>query len=134
MLQFFIELYESIIYIYNHLDPESNSTPTSIETPTHHIITINEDTLPYVTYETMMNNTPYSLKHLVADVSAQAMTRNSSPIHGHERNQDVTLEIMSSTLFHDVRLQESIMAEHKILDDYCLVPQPSDRNDEWEIL
>jgi hypothetical protein len=134
MLQFFIDLYENIIQTYDHLDqhklPLHNA---SVNNSNHHIITIyDNDTLPQISYESMLNSKYCSLKYPVAKVSTIPY-REHSPLVS-TNNQDITLQVASSAIFHDIRLSESKSIDHNIVEDYCIVQKQNDENDEWEIV
>ncbi len=137
MLQFFIELYENILYTYNHLEPEKEILPSynkynSIGNNNlrHHIITIHDDNLNPITYDYMLNNTRYSLQDLIADISKESSNLPSPP-----KSHDIKLNMTSSTIFHDIRLNESVITDYKVFEDYCMVPsQHRQISDEWEIV
>jgi hypothetical protein len=130
MLSFFIELYESIIDTFNHLISDEEESMTEEETQsTDYIITINDT--PIATYDQLfMETQPYSLKQLVAEVRPPTVSTLPT-LHSQPSNNHQNLE--------EIRLEESMMLAHRIIDDYYVVKDDNtqnsiDHDDGWEFI
>jgi hypothetical protein len=155
MMNFFIDLYENIIEIYNHLDLDAQPSAASKKDnnlSSHYIITIQE---PYTTYDNLLNvHAPYSLKQLAAEMhtvipiaqpcqqyvhstSCQA-SPTTSPISPTPTTSP-TCSASSASKYEDVNLEESTMnmvLNNRIFDDYCIVPKAKhhDDDEDWEVI
>lgn len=151
MMKFFIDLYESIIEIYNHLDPDNQSTNicTSKNDNTnnhssHYIITIQE---PYRTYDTLLNEqAPYSLKQLATDIH-HTVIPIAQPFHSasstpptsqtSQTSQASTTVTITPSKYEDVKLDESTMniLNHRIIEDYFVIPEgQTNAEEDWEFI
>ena len=136
MFKFFIELYESIIDSYSHLIPDESRTMATHSS--HYIITINDPSRdpPIATYEQFFmgtqHNEPYSLKQLSAEVYPPA-TLATTP-----RTTQSSSNSLHQTTLEEIRLQDSTMLPHIIIDDYSVIePQPNivhEPDNEWEFV
>ena len=130
MLNFFIELYENIIDAFNYLVSDEEEAMTEEETQsTDCIITINDP--PIATYDQLfMKTQPYSLKQLVVEVRPPTVS-TLHKLHSQSSNNHNNLE--------EIRLEESLMLTHRIIDDYYVVKDDNtqnsiDHDDGWEFI
>ena len=131
MLQFLLEIYDSIINAFNFMNDECQY---DIETPVpkskHHTITISHEQVPNVTYDTLVGET-YSLKDLVKDCSSNS-TRTTTDTLSSSTNQN-------SAIFDDIHLDDSVVIDTDFIDEYCSVPSspkndPNESNEGWEFV
>ena len=124
-MRFFIELYENVIDTFNYLVSEYEEAMTEEDTrhSSHYIITINDPSNypPIATYDQL-----FMESQLVAE------ERIPTPAsHSQSSNKSQNLE--------EIRLEESMMLTHRIIDDYYEVKDDNtqnsiDHDDGWEFI
>lgn len=142
MIKFFIDIYESVIEIYNHLDPDVRPQKLSTcdkinknnDSPSHYIITIQK---PYATYDTFA---PYSLKQLATEIPQEHhfQSTHSTPTTSTTTTPSTSSSAITITpsRYDDIKLDEStILLNDKVIDDYFIIPETKVNIDEdWEFI